>query len=69
MLSKLFFLEFKMNTTIFVLLMILSTYKGGVNVVQQEFNSLENCEAARIVLQKAHNGDSLVVRAQGCFKK
>lgn len=56
---------------LYVLIMIFSTssYRGGMTVVQHEFNSLETCEAARAALAKAHTGDTAVLRAQGCFLK
>jgi hypothetical protein len=57
--------------TIYVLLMIWATSStyGGVGVVQQEFSSLEACQAARVALASAHDGSNAVLRAQGCFKK
>lgn len=66
-----------MTTTVFVLLMLWSTgdYRGGLAVVQQEFNSHEACEIARVELAKAHNGggggsgSGRVLAAQGCFRK
>jgi hypothetical protein len=61
-----------MTSGIFVLLMVWATGSshGGVFVVQQEFNSRETCELARVALAAAHaeNG-SATLRAQGCFKK
>lgn len=56
---------------VYVLLMIWSTSTsyGGIGVVQQEFTSLERCEAARIALVKAHERYSTELRAQGCFKR
>ena len=61
-----------MDSTIFVLLMLWDggLSRGGVAVVQQEFNSRESCEAARVHLLKAH--ESTIgprLEAQGCFKK
>lgn len=58
-------------TIIYVLLMVWSTatHHGGIGVVQQEFNSLEACEAARVALEKAHTAPHRVLGAQGCFKK
>ncbi len=38
-------------------------------MVQQEFNSLETCEKARVVLEKSELGGRRVLVAQGCFKK
>lgn len=61
-----------MNTTIFVLLMLWGgeTYQSGIGVVQQEFNSKESCDAARLVLEKAHvRGSGMTLKAQGCFRK
>lgn len=60
--------------TVYVLLMIWSTGSsyGGPGVVQQEFNSLAACEAARQAMAKAHDESGyghLVLRAHGCFKK
>ena len=46
-----------------------SDYRGGLTTVQQEFSTLERCEAARVQLEKAHNWPYLALRAQGCFKK
>ena len=60
-----------MDTSIFVLIMLFATgdYRGGLTTVQQEFSTVERCEAARMQLEKAHNGQYMVLRAQGCFKK
>lgn len=61
-----------MNSTVFVLLMIWggNTNQSGIAIVQQEFISMESCEAARKVLEKANgNGLGMRLRAQGCFKK
>lgn len=63
-----------MASGIYVLIMIWATGHsyGGVGTVTQEFNSYENCEAARSVLQKAHDAgwsERAVLRAQGYFKK
>jgi hypothetical protein len=59
--------------TIFVLLMIFSPddHRGGGVVIQQEFSSYENCQAARKHMAAAHKGTYglFVLRAQGCFKK
>lgn len=57
-----------MNTTIFVLVMLWSSGSKMMSV-QQEFHSLESCTQARLVLEKAHNGDTRKLVAQGCFKK
>lgn len=56
---------------LYVLIMIFSTgnYTGGITVVQQEFNSQETCEAAKVQLAKAHDGYAAVLRVQGCFLK
>ncbi len=56
--------------TVFILLMLWGGYssQSGIAVVQQEFSSLETCEAARRTLERAHQG-AMQLRAQGCFKK
>jgi len=55
----------------YVLLIVFATSStyGGVGTIQQEFSTWTNCEAARVALIKAHNGKSVTVNAQGCFKK
>lgn len=61
-----------MGETVFVLLMVFGHHRGGVAVIQQEFTSLERCEAARKHLEKAVEpglSTLTLVRSQGCFKK
>lgn len=57
--------------TIYVLIMLWSTSSsyGGVSFIQQEFTTLERCEAVRQELAKARDGNNRVLAAQGCFKK
>lgn len=43
--------------------------KGGLTVVQQEFNNRETCEVARQAMVGAHNGSTRVLGFHGCFKK
>ena len=73
--TKIYHLSY-MNTTVFVLLMLFggTTTQSGMMVVQQEFNSFESCEAARIHIVSSVFNDysssySMRLRAQGCFKK
>lgn len=56
--------------TIYVLIMLWYTgvQQGGITTVQQEFNSFESCEAARLFLAK-QTAYNVSLHAQGCFKK
>lgn len=58
-------------STIYVLLVIFATGSsyGGVGIVQQEFSSLENCEAARQVVVKVDRKYTAEAIMYGCFKK
>lgn len=62
-----------MSSTIFVLMMLWggTTINSPILLVQQEFSSLETCEAARKAMASADQKGyyNLVVSAQGCFKK
>lgn len=61
-----------MGTATFVLIMIfggLSYKAGSFAVIQQEFSSHQQCEAARQELAKRHDGYAMPLKAQGCFKK
>lgn len=60
--------------TVFVLIMIFggSTSQSGYATVQQEFTTLERCEAARKTLTALHATDragNFTLRAHGCFQK
>lgn len=67
-----------MNTAIFVLMMIIggSTSQSGVATISQEFTSFENCEKARIEMEKSYpratgsafNHD-VMVRVSKCLPK
>jgi hypothetical protein len=57
-------------STVFVLIMIFGgASQSGFAVVQQEFNSLETCEAARASLATAHDRMYAGLKAHGCFRK
>ena len=58
--------------TVFVLIMLWggNTNQSGIGVVQQEFNSWEACEYARIHLSShTDTFGGMKLRSQGCFKK
>ena len=59
-------------STVWVLLVVFYAGRadGGVAVVQQEFTSQENCEVAKVAIEKAQlGGYSRSHRTLGCFKK
>ena len=53
----------------YILIMVWSSssYHGGIAIVQQRFATEAACHQARIAIAKAHNGESRVLGAQGCF--
>ncbi len=67
-----------MNTSIFVLMMIIggSTPQSGLATISQEFTSFENCEKARIEMEKSYPKDTgstfnqnVLVRVSKCLPK
>ncbi len=55
--------------SVFVLIMLFSSGGVGISNITQEFTSLEKCEYALKQISQAHNGRSVVLQSQGCFKK
>lgn len=62
---------FDWRKSMYILILIFGGFssQSGYAVIQQEFYSLERCEAARVEIAKAHNGFPVILRSQGCYKK
>ncbi len=58
-----------MTTYILIIVFTSGASYGGVETLTQEFSTKDNCEVARVSLVKAHDGNSVVIKSQGCYRK
>lgn len=53
-----------------MIILLYSGYDASLTVINQEFTSAQNCEAARIFIAgNVSKSSSLEIISQGCFKK